>query len=349
MVQEVLDFDFDGHGEHLYIYVRKCELNTNDVIELLQRQFQCRSVDIGFSGLKDKNAITDQWFSIRSPQSLGETNLPGVAHQASRIKPEKKELALSAGNFCVLESHRHTRKLRRGAHRHNRFIITVRDVVSTNHSLPLHKAVDTRLRALQVNGFANYFGPQRFGIDHKNLFAAEHLFANPERKMTRHKRSLLISAARSQLFNCVCAERVKAGTWHLPMDGEPMLLDGSHSFFINDARTDATESPASVDTGADTIERCQRHDIHPTGPLWGQGETHATGECRQFETHILQLYTIFCKGLENSGLKQQRRSLRASIEHLQWRWQDRSIITLEFNLLKGVYATSFLSEFMVNL
>jgi len=353
IVQEELDFNFDGRGEHLYIYVRKCVLNTNDVIEILQRQFQCRSVDIGVSGLKDKYAITDQWFSIRTPLNLGDTKLPVVLQQASSSKLENNELAMTAGEYCVLESHRHTRKLRRGAHRHNRFVITVRDVVNANHSAPLHEAVDKRLHSLQVNGFANYFGPQRFGIDRQNLSAAERLFANPKRKMSRNKRSLLISAARSELFNCVCAERVKAGNWNLPLEGEPMLLDGSHSFFINDSSLGGYDSLKSVGTdGAcadDTIVRCQRHDIHPSGPLWGEGDTHATGDCELFETQILQLYTILCQGVEHTGLKQQRRSLRANIERLYWRWQDRSIITLEFNLLKGVYATSFLSEFMVNL
>jgi len=75
IVQEALDFGFDGQGEHLYIHVRKCALNTNDVIENLQIQFQCRSVDIGVSGLKDKHAITDQWFSVRTPKDLVDTDL----------------------------------------------------------------------------------------------------------------------------------------------------------------------------------------------------------------------------------------------------------------------------------
>jgi len=352
IVQEKLDFNFDGHGEHLYIYVRKCALNTNDVIDSLQKLFQCRSVDIGVSGLKDKNAITDQWFSIRTSMSLSDTKLPCAIQPNSIDRPEADAFAMPSGEFCVLDSDRHSRKLRRGAHRHNRFIVTVRDVASVSGSAPLMEAVDTRLRLLQNNGFANYFGPQRFGLNHQNVPAAERLFANPKRKMSRNKRSLLISAARSQIFNSVCAERVKANTWNIPLDGEPMLLGGSRSFFINDSTLDRSDVLKHGESDGvrsdDIIERCQRHDIHPTGPLWGEGETLATGVCKQFETSILQLYTSLCEGLENTGLKQQRRSLRANIEFLQWHWQDTSIVTLDFNLLKGVYATSFLSEFMIN-
>ena len=351
-MQEVLDLDFDGHGEHLYIYIRKCALNTTDVVESLQRQFRCRSVDIGVSGLKDKNAITDQWISIRTPMKLDDTSLHTALQRPSKNEPEHTELSIREGHFCVLEFHRHSRKLRRGAHKQNRFVITVRDIENTSHSASLSEAVDSRLSWLKINGFANYFGPQRFGIEHQNLLTAERLFANPNRKMSRTKRSLAISAARSYLFNSVCAERVRAENWNLPLNGEPLLLDGSNSFFINDSQSGSKDACKTNGTeyvhSGDIVERCRRHDIHPTGPLWGLGDSLATGECKQLETSNLQIYTSLRQGLEKTGLKQQRRALRANVRHLKWHWQDSSIVTLDFNMPKGVYATSFLSEFMIN-
>jgi len=350
IVQESLDFSFDGEGEHLYLYVRKCCLNTNDVIERLQRQLGCQSVDIGVSGLKDKYAITDQWFSIRTVKDVGDTGLPYAPEFHS--SPAEHAHVMCKGEFCVLKSYRHSRKLRRGAHRHNRFLITVRDIVSKTSTTPLPEALDARLRLLQADGFANYFGPQRFGINGQNLPAAERYFANPKRRLSRSKRSLLISAARSQLFNCVCAQRVNAKNWNLPLDGEPMLLDGSHSFFVNNSGSNGDmvllrSNREAVHVG-DTFERCQRHDIHPTGPLWGEGATLAQGDCEEFETSILHLYASLREGLEKVGLKQQRRALRANIENLKWQWLEPTIVTLDFNLLKGVYATSFMSEFMLN-
>jgi len=353
IVQEALGFGFDGQGEHLYIHVRKCALNTNDVIENLQIQFQCRSVDIGVSGLKDKHAITDQWFSVRTPKDLVDTDLRCVPQKPLSDESDSVSLTVPEGQFCVLESQRHSRKLRRGSHKHNRFIITVRDSESMSRGGSLSKTLDKRLQFIQDNGFANYFGPQRFGFDHQNVSAAERLFANPNRKISRSKRGLLISAARSQIFNSVCAERIKAGNWNVPLDGEPMLLNGTQSFFINHARSERIGAGLSDDCNDaslnDIVDRCQRHDIHPTGPLWGAGATLAMGECKQLETGILQLYTTLTKGLENTGLKQQRRALRANVGSLTWHWQNPSIVTLDFKLLKGVYATSFLSEFMIRL
>lgn len=327
IVREALDFEFDEQGEHVYLHIRKCGLNTNDVLDQLQREFKCGSVDIGVSGLKDKNAITDQWVSVRSALDIKDTNLTTA----------DEESIVPMGEFVVLATHRHSRKLRRGTHKHNQFIITLRELAATDENVATdwdstRTAIDERLSVIAEHGFINYFGPQRFGFDQQNLVKAERYFANPKRKISRVQRSLLISSARSLLFNRVCAERVKLSTWNIPMAGEPMLLAGTHSFFVND------------DTEANLDERCRVHDVHPTGPLWGQGDMVCVGECQQFELDLMQGYKAFTDGLEKAGLKQQRRALRARVEQLQWRWGDSGVLTLDFNLSKGVYATSFLSE-----
>lgn len=331
IVRESLDFEFDGEGEHLYLHIRKCGLNTSDVLEQLQKLFQCGSVDIGVSGLKDKNAVTDQWFSVRTPSLLEDTPLSAIVVDSYTVP---------MGEFVVLESHRHSRKLRRGAHRHNRFIITLRDLNAADMQTA-RTEIDDRLKVISEHGFVNYFGPQRFGINQQNLVKAERYFANPKRKMSRVQRGLLISSARSLLFNLVCAERVRLSSWNIPLKGEPLLLDGSHSFFIND------DTASDVDEN-NAAQRCRVHDVHPTGPLWGQGDMLAVGGCGEFEMDILQNYKPFTDGLEKAGLKQQRRALRAGVEQLNWQWQESGVLVLDFNLLKGVYATSFLSEIVIN-
>lgn len=325
IVRELLDIDFDGQGEHIFLHIRKCALNTSDVQLQLQREFKCASVDMGVSGLKDKNALTDQWFSVRSPLNLEDTTLKSVSADAPVLP----------GEFAVLESVRHSRKLRHGAHRGNRFIITLRNITAPDQA-SVAEQFENRLDAIKAHGFVNYFGPQRFGINQQNLVKAERYFANPKRKMSRVQRSLVISSARSLLFNQVCAERVRRATWNQPLGGEPLLLDGSRSFFINDLSVDNAEA------------RCQEHDVHPTGPLWGAGDVLAEGDCRQMESEILQPLHLFSDGLEKAGLKQQRRSLRATVAHLQWHWSRSDALTLDFNLLKGVYATSFLAEIVIN-
>ncbi|MCL4147026.1 UNVERIFIED_CONTAM: hypothetical protein GTU68_027254 [Idotea baltica] len=235
---------------------------------------------------------------------------------------------LIEGEFGWLASHRHSRKLRRGAHQHNNFSITVRDIANVG------QRVDHTVSQTQGAGFANYFGPQRFGINYQNLPKAKTYFSNSKRKITRTQRSLLISSARSQLFNRVCAARVKAGTWNEPLLGEPMMLSGTHSFFTNDGSDDV-------------VMRCSRHDVHPTGPMWGSGESLALADCKQMESYVLRDDITFLQGLEKAGLKQQRRALRATVNGLSWQWQSPEIVTFHFKLLKGVYATCFLSEFMI--
>ncbi len=339
IVREQLDIPFDGQGEHAYLQVRKCGLNTHDILATLESVFKVKSVDVGVSGLKDKNAITDQWFSVRTNRTLNELGLPTVASLGGDA-----DSAVAEGEFVVLNYHRHSRKLRRGAHSANEFVITLKNVVALDNKLDSHSlpaAIETRLLKLQHNGFANYFGPQRFGIGGQNLIKAERYFANSRKKISRRQRGLLLSAARSHLFNNVCEARVRSGTWNTPLLGEPMQLHSTNSYFLNEVDLNST-------TINDVHQRCARLDIHPSGPLWGEGDPLSLHDCKEFEDNILGCDASFTAGLAKAGLKQQRRALRACTERLQWHWPESNMVTIQLELLKGVYATSFLSEFMIN-
>ncbi len=324
IVRESLDFDLDDQGEHWFLRIRKCDLNTHDVVERLQREFNCSSADVGFSGLKDKVALTDQWFSVRSPLTLAQTT----------IRTQRDDQSVNPGEFVVLDHRRHTRKLRRGAHNLNHFIITLRNVNGIDAACAQEK-IEERLTTISRHGFVNYFGPQRFGVDQRNLHKAERYFANPKRKISRVQRGLLISAARSALFNQVCARRVVQSTWNVPMPGEPLVLDGTHSYFINEEHNE------------NTLARCQSLDVHPSGPMWGHGQPVSMGECEHFENAVLGEFETYTTGLEKAGLKQQRRPLRARVNQLNWQWEKPDTLRLDFNLLKGAYATSFLSEIVL--
>jgi len=336
IVREQLDFDFEGAGEHLYLYIRKCELNTHDVTQQLQRLFACQSVDVGVSGLKDKRAVTEQWFSVRTPKSLSEVDI--AVCNAQQNRKEGSVDVVQAGTFEVLKSYRHSRKLRRGAHRFNLFTILIRQIAPMSNiaEQQLPALLQQRLELVEQQGFANYFGPQRFGRNGQNLVKAERLFACRNRKISRTQRGLFISAARSQLFNLVCAERIRQASWSSPMLGEPMLLDGSNSYFLHTQDSD------------DVTKRCDLHDIHPSGPLWGRGNSLAEDECKSLEQATLQPYKNFTNGLESAGLEQQRRALRTHVHGLRSQWISDDAVKLDFKLLKGAYATSFLSEFMIN-
>jgi tRNA pseudouridine13 synthase len=161
------------------------------------------------------------------------------------------------------------------------------------------------------------------------------LFSNPRLRLSRNKRSLTLSAARSLLFNLVLSARVNAGNWNVPLDGDAMQLHGSHSFFI----------AAAVD--ADLSKRVASQDIHPTGPLHGRGENPARGACRLLETAVLADYTSWCEGLETAGLTQDRRALRLAVADLSWQWEASGDLVLAFSLPAGAYATSVLRELLL--
>ena len=145
---------------------------------------------------------------------------------------------------------------------------------------------------------------------------------------------MLLSAARSELFNRVLAARVEAGTWNSALDGEVWMLDGSRSVFGPEALTDALQA------------RLDGFDIHPTGPLWGEGELRSGDVAREVELAAMQgdSATRLRNGLERAGLKQERRALRLQPSELRWQWLDDAALELRFALPPGCYATTVLRE-----
>lgn len=148
MPAEASPEDIAGDGEHLYLRLRKTGDNTEFVARELASLAGCRSFDVGFCGLKDRHAVTSQWFSLYRP---------GKASEDSEF------IASVAERWQVLSAFRSSRKLRRGDHQGNRFVIVLRDVVGA------HADIDEALARLKEQGAPNYFGPQRFGHGGGNL------------------------------------------------------------------------------------------------------------------------------------------------------------------------------------
>lgn len=68
IVKELMDVDFSGQGEHLWVHVCKVGMNTAFVAKLLANWANISIRDVGYSGLKDRHAQTYQWFSLRLPK-----------------------------------------------------------------------------------------------------------------------------------------------------------------------------------------------------------------------------------------------------------------------------------------
>ncbi|GAA0715010.1 tRNA pseudouridine(13) synthase TruD [Dokdonella soli] len=264
-------------------------------------------VAVGYAGLKDRHAVTRQSFSVQ---------LPG------RADPDWAALAIPG--VSVISATRHNRKLKRGAHRGNRFRIRLRDVRGELDQ------VETKLLTIRERGVPNYFGEQRFGRDGQNLALAEALFAG--RRMPRAQRGFALSAARSELFNAVLATRVADASWDRALDGEVWMLDGSHSVF------------GPEPWNADLAARLAAFDIHPTGPLWGRGELRSEGQVRALERAAIEPGRALAEGLQRAGLEQERRALRLGARDLVHEWLPDGGLVLDFQLAQGAFATTVLRE-----
>lgn len=308
-VDEVLGFDADGEGEHLLLQVRKRGSNTAWVARELARIAGIKPRDVSYAGRKDRNAVTVQHFTLW----LGKQPEPDWS---AHVHPE----------YQVLSSVRHRRKLRLGTLKGNRFRLILRELSMPAADLEQH------LLLIREQGVPNYFGSQRFGHGGGNIARALQFFADPRRIRDRDMRSLLLSTARSLIFNAVLSERIVQGTWNRAIPGEVCMLEGSHSVFRSDPE----------DTGL--ADRIASGDIHPTGPLWGVGDTLVSGEAAAIEARVAQEHAAFAQGLEASGLAAARRALRLPVTDLKWQSEDEHTLILEFFLPAGAYATTVLRE-----
>jgi tRNA pseudouridine13 synthase len=308
-VVEQLGFEPDGHGEHLFLRLSKRNANTEWVAARLARLTGRGRAAVGYAGMKDRHAVTEQWFSLHWPFSAS---------------PELAEL--QDDGIEVLSVQRHSRKLRRGALKGNRFEIRVRELQGDP------QAIAGRLERIALEGFPNYFGEQRLGRGRGNVAAARVWFEGGQRAPQRHRRGLLLSAARAWLFNLVLDTRVRAGSWNRIMPGETLCLAGSRSFF------------ASQGQGGDLEVRLRGGDVHPSGPLWGRGEPLCEGECLDLERSIVAEWPDLTRGLEEVGMRQERRPLRVLPTDLRWETGPANALELSFALPAGSYATALLES-----
>lgn len=296
-----------GEGSHLWVLVEKRGANTDWVAQQLAQFAGLSARDVGYAGMKDRHAVTRQWFSIPAPAKgdlpWQDWNIPGAN---------------------VLEAVRHAKKLQRGVLKGNRFEIVIRDLRGD------HAELDRRLRVLRERGLPNYFGPQRFGFGGSNVREAARSLLEG-RRVPRAKRSIYLSALRSFLFNHVLAERVRVDTWDQLIDGDVAMLEGTHSVFH------------CTLPDADLSRRCAEFDLHPTGPLPGEKGMVPERGALELEARVLEPYQQIVEALRSARVEADRRSLRVRPGNLAWE-MTADTLRLAFTLPSGAYATTVLDE-----
>ena len=314
-VFEQLPFLPCGEGEHLFIHIRKTGANTVFVARELAKYFKVKEQLISYAGLKDRFAITEQWFGVHVPgkqvYDLSDLNIEGVE---------------------VLSYKRHNKKLRTGALTGNRFELILREVTQL-------KDLNARWKSIVEQGVPNYFGEQRFGIEGGNIDKALALFAGTKVK-DKKKRGMYLSAARSTIFNDIINERIKQNIFSKVQVGDVLMLAGTQSVFHLEEVDDSIK------------QRFNDKDVDITATMWGSGELMTSAMPKALEQQIADSHDEFSQGLPRFGLKQERRRIRlviddADIEVLpneESKNNSASTVKISFTLTAGSYATTVLRE-----
>ncbi|CAI0384143.1 unnamed protein product [Linum tenue] len=131
----------DHVGKFLRFHLYKENKDTQEAIGLLGKMLGIKPRAFGFSGTKDKRAITTQRVTV-------------FKQQATRVAALNDRLiGIKVGDFCYVNE-----ELLLGQLSGNRFTITLRGVVAD-----CEETIKASAESLGLHGFINYFGLQRFG------------------------------------------------------------------------------------------------------------------------------------------------------------------------------------------
>jgi len=309
VVKEQLGYDMSGDGEFVAVKVRKTDCNTLFVGEQLAKLAGISARNMSYAGLKDRKAVTEQWFSLQMP---------------GQPTPDFSQFSLEGVE--ILEVTRHQRKIRIGSLQGNHFEILLRNAEETDE-------LKERLDFLAKNGFPNYFTEQRFGRDGNNLTQALR-WANGEIKVKdRNKRSFYLSAARSEMFNLIVSKRMELNLAQQILVGDVLQLNGSHSWFVVDESEDL----------AQLQRRLAQQDVLLTAPLIGEEEKSAV----DFEHEIFAQHQALFDLMRQERMKAARRPILMQPHQFQWQFEPNGL-RLQFALPAGSYATALIRE-LVNI
>ena len=387
LVEEIPLYEPAGEGEYLYMFIEKRTRTTSDVVRHIARTFWARKSDIGYAGLKDKHAITRQYFSLHLPEAKGERE------PLDRLDNDTVKL---------LWATRHRNKLRRGHLVGNRFAIRIRQIQPT--TVVAAKRV---LDRLQHRGFPNFIGQQRFGYRQNNHIIGRHLLrgrwqktldemlgkpSDPQFEATylgrqaytrgdyaealeqwpRHlrpdrqaldalrqgksakesirmidiaQRRFLISALQSVMFNRVLDQRLASKTFDRLIEGDLAWKHENRSVFaVDQATADRENAPGG---------RIERHEISPSGPMWGPGMAQAGGLAGRLEEEALGEFGLHRSNLQGEHLEEPpkgaRRPLRVFLGNQEISGgtdEHGPYVRVAFDLPRGAYATIVLREIM---
>lgn len=317
-VREIPAYGPDGRvGAHLLLTMHKRGFGSEDAIVELSRQTGIPRPEIGLAGLKDKDAVTEQWISV--PFAAG-PRLTEFSHPAITLGP----------------AHPHGNKLRRGHLHGNHFNIVVRELAVSGEEAA-QRIVAKRSRLAELGGLANLYGSQRLGDSGSNLRRGLEALAAGAR---RGRADFLLSAGQSALFNLYLLERRSRGLMRTVLAGDILKKTATGGLF--ECREPETDQ-ARLDSG----------ELGITGPMFGSKmRAPSPGTAADaLEQDILELAGISSAALKAFGNKVEgtRRPLQLPLVDLELALVPATDtlppgLSLQFSLPAGSYATVLLQE-----
>lgn len=329
VVTEVPLYEFSGEGEHLIIKIRKKDLSTWDAVEILANFVGCKTRDIGYAGLKDKNAMTVQSLSIHKQY-------------------EEKLKSFKHDNIKILETTYHNNKIKVGHLKGNKFFIRLKRV-----NLIDCRKIEAALIEIVTCGMPNYFGFQRFGIEGDNYKKGKAIIEGTLKEKRRNLKQMYINAYQSYLFNSWLSKRIEISKLiaafepnevyeklNLPLDVVKRMKKQKHPLKIMTGDM-LSHYPYgrifTIDDLETESEKFYNRDRVPTGLLSG----------KRVKTSIDLAYEIEKDYQENTGEDGARRFAWIFPEDVQSNYkEEKNWMELSFYLPKGSYATELIAEIL---
>ena len=328
-VEELPRYAPSGQGSHCYISVEKRGISTLQAVNLLARALGRRAIDIGYAGLKDTRAVARQTFSVEGETEarLRALELPHMRILQVARHQNKLQIGHLAGNrFTIKIRHPDWDKpggAVSGAEAQTRAVLDrlERSGVpnffgpqrfgqrGNNHELGrvlLREAPeeflkrwlgapDPRLDHGGVLEARQHFEQGRFDLalaawpGHMHterralavLARAPKAYARAAATLDQSLRRLLISALQAHLFNETLRLRLSRLDRILPGD-----LAWKHD------RGAVFRVPLTAPEVAVEQARADRHEISPSGPMFGYRMTNPTGEPAQMEEQVLRAHGL---------------------------------------------------------
>ncbi|MBX1885508.1 tRNA pseudouridine(13) synthase TruD [Campylobacter peloridis] len=334
VVREKPLYEFSGKGEHLILHIQKKDLSTSEALRILSEQSGVKMRDFGYCGLKDKQGLTTQYISM---PKKNEENLKNFKHDKMKI----------------LESFYHDNKLRIGHLKGNSFFIRLKKVSKVD-ALKIEQA----FKNIQEQGFANYFGYQRFGKFQDNFLQGLEILKGKKIK-NKKMQDFLISAFQSELFNKYLSKRIEFShfindfneaeirqIYNLEKSEIKSLKKQKHFFKIlkGDVLGHYPFGKCFIcEDLPNELERFNKKDISVMGLLVGS-KAFEVGEglAKKLENDIFSSVYEFKNKMQGS-----RRFMWAYLEECKYNYdEEKAHFNLEFFLQKGSYATVVLEEIL---